>query len=525
MTLQRRLATAFVLTALVSVLLVGVGILAIARSGATDRAEDEVTRALSVVGDLLGSDRRQVRQLEDLVPANRRDLQLEQLSPVLVGDDGSVGLVRRGRGRPDAANGLPTLGLTQTELARLDEGEIVLRSDGGTVFGLRVVPVSDLPDRQGRLALLAQQRVTTVPRQTVSWFLLSSLIVVLGALAAAVWLARRLVRPIKEIQGATAAIAAGELTTRVGAEGEDELAELGRSVNRMAADLERSKALDQQFLLSVSHDLRTPLTAISGYAEALQDGAVEDPGGAGTIIGNHADRLERLVGDLLDLAKLDANRFRLDLRPVDVSVVVGRTVAGLEAAAATDGIAIEQRIDTDRIIQADADRLAQIVGNLVDNAVGFAGDRVLVEVRAENSTGNSTENGADPGAQDHGESADGPVLAITVSDDGPGFDPEDLPFVFDRLYTGSARPRRAENSTGLGLSIVRELAGAMGGTVEARNGSLGGAAIDVRFPAIDTSSSSTTSPDPSDSTVMTEAVTPRPSSHRSGASPEPPPNA
>jgi len=499
-TLQRRLAVAFVLTALVSVLLVGVGMLAIARSGATDRAEDAVTRALGVVGDLLGTDRRQLRQLEDLVPANRRDLQLDQLSPVLVGDDGSVELVRRIRGRADAGPSLPAPALSQTELASLDDGEIVLRTDGGTVYGLRVVPVSDLPQRQGRLALLAQQQVTTVPRQTVTWFLLSSLIVVLGALAAAIALARRLVRPIREMQDATAAIAAGELATRGGAEGGDELAELGRSVNRMAADLERSKALDQQFLLSVSHDLRTPLTAISGYAEALRDGAVEDSGGAGAVIGNHADRLERLVGDLLDLAKLDANRFKLDLRPIDISVAIGRTVAGLEAAAAADGVAIEQRIEPGSIVRADADRLAQVVGNLVDNAVGFAADRVLVEVRAE----------------DRASLANGSVVAITVSDDGPGFDPEDLPFVFDRLYTGSARPRRAENSTGLGLSIVRELVGAMGGQVEARNGALGGATIEARFPTLDPTT---------DPTIRTEAPTPRPSSHRPAASPEPPPTA
>lgn len=513
MTLQRRLAIAFVLTALMSVLLVGLGMLAIAGAGATSRAEDEVTRGLGVIGDVLGSDGRRLRQLEDLVPANRRDLQLDELTPVLVGDDGSIGAVRRARGRVDGGIELPALTLSPAELAELDGGEVVLRTEGGHVVGLRAVPVSDLTIPQGRLALLARQRVTTVPRQTVTWFLLSGLVVVLGALAAAITLARRLVRPIREIQGATAAIAAGQLTTRieVEAEGEDELAELAQSVNRMAADLERSKALDQQFLLSVSHDLRTPLTAISGYAEALRDGAVADPDGAGVIIGNHADRLERLVGDLLDLAKLDANRFRLDLRPVDASVVTGRTVAGLAASAATDGVVIEQRVDPDQVILADADRLAQVIGNLVDNAVGFAEERVLVEVRTE-------DGGADPAvgpppAQDGAEPATGPLVTVTVSDDGPGFGPEDLPFVFDRLYTGSARPRRAENSTGLGLSIVRELAGAMGGTVAARNAAGGGAAIDLRFPALDPS------------TITPAAPTPPPSNHRPGASPEPRPSA
>ncbi|MEL6982773.1 MAG: HAMP domain-containing sensor histidine kinase, partial [Actinomycetota bacterium] len=255
------------------------------------------------------------------------------------------------------------------------------------------------------------------------------------------------------------------------------MAELGRSVNRMAADLERSKALDQQFLLSVSHDLRTPLTAISGYAEALQDGAVADPSGAGAIIGNHAKRLDRLVGDLLDLAKLDANRFRLDLRPVGLAVVSGRTVAGLAAKAAGHGVTIDQRTDAEATVLADPDRLAQVIANLVDNAINFATERVLVTIVIESPASSPTPL---PSA-DGGPGAN-LVAKLTVSDDGPGFATEDLPYVFDRLYTGSARPRRSENSSGLGLAIVRELVGAMGGTVAAGNGANGGAAIAVWLP-------------------------------------------
>lgn len=497
--MQRRLAIAFVLTALLSVLLVGFGVLAIAQAGARNRAEDQVTRGLSVVGSLLGSEGRQLRQLETLLPATRRNLQLDQLTPVLVLDDGTIEVVQRGRGRAGAdAIGRP---LSPEELERLDAAENVVVSGPGAVTGFRVIPTDDGLLGGARLTLLARQNVTAVPSQTVAWFLLSSLIVIVGALVAAVLLARRLVRPIREIQGATAAIAAGQLTTRVEADGTDELAELGQSVNRMAADLERSKALDRQFLLSVSHDLRTPLTAISGYAEALEDGAVVDTSGAGAIIGSHAERLERLVGDLLDLAKLDANRFRLDLRPVELSVVSGRTVAGLAATAAGDGVTIEQRVDAEATVLADPDRLAQVIANLVDNATTFAAERVLVAITVEPS----------PPASGAGDQEAEPVASarLTVADDGPGFAPEDLPYVFDRLYTGSARPRRAENSTGLGLSIVRELVAAMGGTVRAGNGADGGAAIDLWLPVHR----------PAD--VTTEAPWPPPSS--SGhPSPEPP---
>lgn len=488
--MQRRLTIALVLTALISLLLVGFGVLAIAQGGARNRAEDQVTRSLSVVGSLLGSDARQLRQLDELIPPNRRALQLDQLSAVQIGDDGSIrAIVRRGRGQSAAGAVLSERRLSTDELATLDTGETVLVSEPNAVIGLRTLPDSESVTADARLGLLARQEVTALPRQTVVWFLASSLVVIVGASIAGLLLARRLVRPIHQIQGATAAIAAGQLTTRVEVDGDDELAELARSVNRMAADLERSKALDQQFLLSVSHDLRTPLTAISGYAEALRDGAVSNPQGAGEIIGNHADRLDRLVGDLLDLAKLDANRFRLDLRPVDLAVVSGRTVAGLAAEAANHGVTVEHKADASPTVLADTDRMAQVVGNLVENAISFARERVVVTV--------STQPSSDPGA--------GPAqwATITVVDDGPGFSPEDLPFVFDRLYIGRDRPRRAETPTGLGLAIVRELSGAMGGTVSASNGATGGAALGLFFPIVEPGS---IPPDP----VTTAAQPPRP---------------
>ncbi len=469
--MQRRLAVALVLTALVSVLLVGFGILAIAQLGARDRAADRVERGLSVLASVLESDNgTRLRQaIPAIGPQSRRDLGLDVLEAVRIADDGGVeplGFRRPGPG--GGLRGLPDVRLSDGQRADLEDGETVLVSQGDTVIGVRLLPPTGEVAADGsplRIGLLAAEPVSAIPRQTVTWFVLSSAVVLAGALAAGVLLARRLVHPIRDIQGATAAIAAGQLTARVEAEGDDELAELGRSVNRMAADLERSKALDQQFLLSVSHDLRTPLTAISGYAEALRDGAAE-PATAGEVIGNHAARLDRLVGDLLDLAKLDANRFRLDLRPTDLAVVAGRTAAGLAPEAAQHGVTVEHRADGPAPVLADADRMAQAIGNIVANAVTFARERVVVEVAVTS------------------EGEDDARAVVAVIDDGPGFQPEDLPFVFDRLYTGQDQPRRAENPTGLGLAIVRELAAAMGGTVEAANQPDAGARIALSFPVL-----------------------------------------
>ena len=474
--MQRRLAIALVLTALVTVVLVGFGILAMAQFGARARATDEVTRSLNVLESVLDSDAVPSRQLQALAPANRRNLGLDVLEPVVLSVDGRVFAIGRGRGNR-GADPVAGLQISSEQIDRLDAGETVIISRPGQVIGLLALPDEEFAQVGGpgaRAALLAAQPVTAVPGQTVAWFASSSIVVLVGALLAGILLARRLVHPIRDIQGATSAIAAGQLTTRIQVDGDDELAELGRSVNAMAADLERSRALDQQFLLSVSHDLRTPLTAISGYAEALRDGAVADPVGAGEIIGNHAARLDRLVKDLLDLAKLDANRFQLDLRTVDLRVVVGRTAAGLAPEAARHGVRVDHRGPTPEtggapepaLVVADADRLAQAIGNIIDNAIAFAEELVTVEVGLRNG---AHESGA-------------PEAVVTIGDDGPGFAPDDLPFVFDRLYTGRTRPRRAENPTGLGLAIVRELVAAMGGTVRAGTHRLGGASIEVSLP-------------------------------------------
>jgi two-component system sensor histidine kinase BaeS len=499
--MQRRLAIALVLTALVSILLVGFGVLAIAQLGARSRAEDEVNRGLNVLEAALDSTTRSAPQIELLLASTRSDLRLQVLEPVVVTDEGAVSAIgsrqRRRLGPPLPE--LPPLVLTGEEVQALDRGETVRLSVRGSVYALRTVPAGVTDGAvQIRLVMLAGQRVTAVNRQAVAWFVLSSLVVLIGALVAGLRLAQRLVRPIRDIQATTAAIAAGDLAARVGTDGDDEVAQLGHSVNRMAADLERSKALDRQFLMSVSHDLRTPLTAISGYAEALRDRAVDDPAAAGEVIGNHAARLDRLVGDLLDLAKLDANRFRLDLRPVDLSVLAGRTAAGLVPEAAQHGVTLTHWTSGDPIVIADPDRIAQAVGNMIHNAITFADREVLVEIGVE-----------------------GDRATVAVRDDGPGFAQEDLPHVFDRLYTGEARPRRAENPSGLGLAIVRELAAAMEGRVGAANNPGGGACIELSLPLADRTSGPAVSPGPAPPTPPPEAADPS----RPPGSPAPPPTA
>jgi len=334
---------------------------------------------------------------------------------------------------------------------------------GGTVHGRRLglafaaAPVST--PRGDRAAFVLTRRAGLVPGIT-PYFLLSSALALLVAAVVGDQLGRRIARPLQAAELATRRIAAGELDAPVpvptGAD--PELASLARSINTMAETLARSRGLERQFLLSVSHDLRTPLTSIRGFAEAIADGAATDTRRAAEVIAAESRRLERLVRDLLELAKLDARRFSLDLRRVDLGEVVTDTAEGFRPAAAGYDLALAVApVPAPLAVTADPDRLAQVVANLVENALKFATGRISV------------------GAYPHPLGA-----AVVVEDDGPGIAGTDLPNVFQRLYTTSRAPARQVGS-GLGLAIVAELVTAMGGTVEAQSpiGPAGGTRVVV----------------------------------------------
>jgi two-component system OmpR family sensor kinase len=296
------------------------------------------------------------------------------------------------------------------------------------------------------------------------WFLAVAGLTLAVAAAVAADLARRLIRPLREAQAATQRMAGGDLAVRVPVNREDgeELAELSESINAMAASLERSRGLERQFLLSVSHDLRTPLTSIRGYAEALSEGRAPDPSHAASVVLAEARRLERLVGDLLELARLDARRFSLDIRRTDVAEVVADTAEGFRPAAENAGVELEvEGGDAQVLAAADPDRLGQVVANLIENALKYATARIGVGVGAGQADGR---------------------VGVWVEDDGPGIEPADLPHVFEPFFSSSRSPTRQVGS-GLGLAIVHELVEAMGGQVTGGPGAAGGTRMSVTLPA------------------------------------------
>jgi two-component system sensor histidine kinase BaeS len=279
-----------------------------------------------------------------------------------------------------------------------------------------------------------------------------------AALAAliAFLLARAIARPVRRVAEATRGLAGATAEPPlVPVEGPRELALLAESFNEVAVALTKAREAERAFLLSVSHELKTPLTAIRGYAEALGEGAVPADEVATTII-HESRRLERLVGDLLDLARMNKAEFSVRREPIDLEAIAQEALRRYETNANEFGVRLEAEGAASPAV-GDADRTLQIVSNLVENALRLT------------PPGGSVRIVTAPGS-------------IRVEDTGPGLRPEELERAFDRFFLYSRYGRERSVGTGLGLAIVKELARGMGGSVSAESTPGMLTAFTVRLP-------------------------------------------
>jgi signal transduction histidine kinase len=282
-----------------------------------------------------------------------------------------------------------------------------------------------------------------------------------AALAAALSfaIARSIVRPVRRVADASHALAEGETPTPLPEEGATELVSLAQAFNEMAEQLAVSRESERNFLLSVSHELKTPLTAIRGYAEGLSEGAFSPDDASRTIL-VEARRLERLVRDLLDLARMNRHEFSVARESVDLAEVAREAAARHEASAREFGVSLAADGE-ESWVEADHDRLLQVASNLVENALRETPPGGAVTVRAE-------------------------ARRLVVSDTGPGLEDDDLPRAFDRFFLYDKYGRERPVGSGLGLAIVRQLTEAMGGTVVVESAPGAGATFVVTLqPAVE----------------------------------------
>jgi two-component system sensor histidine kinase BaeS len=296
------------------------------------------------------------------------------------------------------------------------------------------------------------------------WPFLSGLLIAgaIGALLAALgsyFTARAIARPVKRVADASRSLADGVSPEPVPVEGSAELALLATSFNEMAEQLQAAREAEQNFLLSVSHELKTPLTAIRGYAEGLEEGAFS-PEEAAAVIREEARRLERLVRDLLDLARMNRREFTVHRRRIDLAQIARDAVQRHEVEARACGVELEASGPEPAPAEADPDRVLQVLSNLVENALRSTPPGGVVRVQAA------------PGV-------------LEVEDTGVGIAPEDLPHAFDRFYLYDrydTNPDGHRIGSGLGLAIVRELCERMGGSVQVRSSLGRGTTFTVRLP-------------------------------------------
>ena len=275
----------------------------------------------------------------------------------------------------------------------------------------------------------------------------------------AVYASRRLVRPLFHLSKLADEVAIGNYDVEVPPHAAGEIGHLAERLDEMAGKLKEGEARERNFLMSVSHELRTPLTAIQGHVALLADGLVDDPelrARSLETVADEARRLGRLVGDILDLARLDAHRFTVRTEEVGMERLVEQAYQTFREEARSRGMRYDLDVDASPVIVSDGDRLLQIVDNLLANAFRATpdGGRIGLSLAQQNGS-----------------------IHVAVEDNGPGIAPEDQERLFRPFVSG-------QGGTGLGLTIARELSHALGGRIELDSRVGRGSRFELVLPAV-----------------------------------------
>jgi signal transduction histidine kinase len=458
--LRGRLAASFVLLALAVLLAVGGTLFLVLRG----LHADATTASLA---DLAGSILPQVRQsvgggnLRGAIEEIRDGLAARDIKVMVVGADG---ILRPIGGEPAGA----TIPLGNAAPGESVHGSVRLGDQTwlyvATVLRRTVAAAPKAvaflaPDRSAALALADLGRA--IPAV--------ALILLLVGVPVAWLLARSVTRPLGRLADAAGGIPAGRAAA-LPLEGPTEVRELTGTFNAMADELAATRRRESDLFANLRHDLRTPLTVISGFATALRDGTAQGEAAvaAARAIEEESARLERLVEELGSVERIRSGEERLRLEPIDVRALLDDTASRFGAQAAAAGAAVTTQVDAPSITLF-ADRLAldRMLGNLVSNALAAVATGGHVRLEATTVSIDST-SGAIPGTR------------LAVIDDGPGFPDGSAARAFDRFWRGD--PARAGGGSGLGLAIVRELAAAHGGWVSAANVEPHGARVEVVLP-------------------------------------------
>jgi signal transduction histidine kinase len=439
-TLSGRTVLVTAATAVVAVIITALVALPIAVRSANNAARDELVEKSALAVELLTTERQVAR---------------ERIVSRLRADGVDVYLIRRGT--VDRA-GLPDRVITQVA------GGATVNTRGAV--GGRVVLIVGRPLRGNTSGVvLTRETASGTAARVLGGVWLALLAGLLGGVLAGALLARFIARPLRQAAVAAGRLSAGDRSVRLAVRPPAEVAEIASALNQLGAALQISEGREREFLLSVSHELRTPLSTIRGYAEALADGVVaaDDAARAGQTMVAEADRLDRLISDLLVLARLEAADLPVDIVPVDLVDLAGSAGEAWAQRCGPDGPELRTELPAEPVpVATDPGRLRQVIDGLCENALRVVppGAPLILAVR--------------PGPY-------GGVLEIR--DGGPGFSDEDLAVAFQRgalqrRYRGIRR-----TGSGLGLALAARLVGRLGGTIAAGHAPEGGAMFTIALPA------------------------------------------
>ncbi|SHI61018.1 sensor histidine kinase [Desulfofundulus thermosubterraneus] len=347
------------------------------------------------------------------------------------------------------------------QIQRVLAGERVVRREYNPFFNADVV-VAGIPLQKGKQvfgALFIHAPVAPLAANLKALQQSSFYALALGAVMATLLgllLSRTLARPLVEMNRIAQAMARGDFTRQVTVRSRDEIGALAQSLNTLSRELrEKISALQKldaarkEFVANVSHELRTPLTIMQGYTEAILDGLARDEGQRREYLQNILEeilRLRRLVDDLLDLRRMESGRITLRKQPVDIKALVNQVVERFSGVAGEKGTLLEVYLPDDLPpVCGDGDRLAQVLYNLIDNALRVTPAGGRVEVAARQVAGK---------------------VEIAVKDTGPGIPAHEIPLIWERFYKGDPSRRRAGGGSGLGLAIAKQIIDLHGGEIK-----------------------------------------------------------
>jgi two-component system, OmpR family, sensor kinase len=323
--------------------------------------------------------------------------------------------------------------------------------------GSRALLLADPPQDQslqGALAEFGPALILPLAQSALAGLVVASILAIL--------ISRTIAKPLQAVAKAATSVAEGYYSLKAPDSGPKEVRAVAEAFNYMSAQVQATQQAQQDFLANVSHDLKTPLTSIQGFSQAIMDGAVSDPVQAAKIIYEEAGRLNRMVVQLTDLARLQAGRLSMRTTAVDVAQIAEVVAQRLAIVAKEKGVTLDIRTASVPEVAGDGDRLAQVFTNLLSNAIKFTPSGGCVQIKTQVNRGG---------------------VEVIVQDDGIGIPAKELPRIFDRFYQVD-KSRGPARGTGLGLAIVREIIQAHGGKISVSSAGEGqGATFTVWLPS------------------------------------------